>query len=767
MTSKSPKEKEKSIQNEKEKDKEKDKEIVKQKSKEREYKIGKYLIKGTVGRGTFGKVKLGIYIPTNEKVAIKILEKNRIREKDDEIRVQREFEMLTKFNHINLILVAEIFESNESFYTVMEYCEGGELFNYIVRKRKLNEEEASFFFYQIINGLEYIHSLGIVHRDLKPENLLLTKNHILKIIDFGLSNYFDKKNLLSTPCGSPSYASPEMVSGKKYNGFKIDIWSTGIILYAMLCGYLPFEDKDNDLLFKKILECKLEFPHHLSLISRDLIKKILVTNPDKRISIHDIKKHPFFHKGKTIYKQEFSFSYMSRELVLDDDDINYKRVKTEGEKKKKNNDINNNKNNNEKDKENKRNDNDKIKESDIKGNEDNNKIVNDKNNNNNNKNNVKDNKVKEENEKKIKEDKNENKEKNNIIINKENNKISISKDKGNKKSNENKTKIELTKDKNNKKTIDETIPSFDIKVHKSHHTSNNYNIKNIETDLEEIQKIVKTEPNLINLSQKLKNESQRHKSNKLKNKSPNQKPKFKFKSKKPINSTTITHTSYNLSNIGNLETNLNSMRIPINTLIRKHNIITSKRKSNITIKNTVINVNMITTNSIITSFTRKNPVRPFSYNNNHNKISSNNNKSERKKPELKFYDFDSPLTNYTETIVKTQENYPIKSNRKYENEHFNTNYNIKFKNDKYNKHNKFNSMKLGDLYKNNLKENKKNIYSLPYKTLNVKSSSLKHSKKTNSSSIGKNNINVKNIIPKKKNTNMKDLLFKDLLKKYK
>ena len=106
----------------------------KEKEKEKEYKIGKYLIKGTVGRGTFGKVKLGIYIPTNEKVAIKILEKNRIREKDDEIRVQREFEMLTKFNHINLILVAEIFESYDSFYTVMEYCEGGELFNYIVKK---------------------------------------------------------------------------------------------------------------------------------------------------------------------------------------------------------------------------------------------------------------------------------------------------------------------------------------------------------------------------------------------------------------------------------------------------------------------------------------------------------------------------------------------------------------------------------------------------------------------------------------------------------
>jgi 5'-AMP-activated protein kinase catalytic alpha subunit len=307
--------------------------------KEKEYKIGKYLIKRTLGRGTFGKVKLGIYLPTKEKVAIKILEKSKIREKDDEIRVQREFEMLTKFNHINLILVAEIFESYDAFYTVMEYCEGGELFNYIVKKRKLSEEESSFFYYQIIKGLEYIHSLNIVHRDLKPENLLLTRNHILKIIDFGLSNYFNnnQNNLLVTPCGSPCYASPEMVSGKKYNGFKIDIWSTGIILYAMLCGYLPFEDKDNDLLFKKILECKLDLPHHLSLLSKDLIKKILVTNPDKRITIKEIKKHPFFLKGKTLYKQEFSFSNIPFELIVDyddsDNDFSYKNNKTETEGK--------------------------------------------------------------------------------------------------------------------------------------------------------------------------------------------------------------------------------------------------------------------------------------------------------------------------------------------------------------------------------------------------------------------------------------------------
>ena len=299
-------------------------ETKKKKEKEKEYKIGNYLIKKTLGQGTFGKVKLGIYIPSQEKVAIKILEKDRIVERDDEVRVKREFDMLSQFNHPNVISVAEIFESPDSFFSVMEYCEGGELFNFIVKYRRLSEDEAAFFYYQLINGLEYIHSLGIVHRDLKPENLLLTKDHILKIIDFGLSNYFKKgqKELLITPCGSPCYASPEMVAGNKYNGFKIDIWSTGIILYAMLCGYLPFEDKDNEVLFEKILECKLDFPKYITKISKDLIEKILVTDPSKRITIPEIKNHPFFIKGKELFEQEFSICQND----IEDTEINYENI---------------------------------------------------------------------------------------------------------------------------------------------------------------------------------------------------------------------------------------------------------------------------------------------------------------------------------------------------------------------------------------------------------------------------------------------------------
>ena len=295
------------------------------KNKEKEIIIGNYLIKKTLGKGTFGKVKLGIYLPRNQKVAIKILEKRKIREEDDLIRLKRELEMLSQFNHPNVITVSEIFESPEAYFTVMEFCEGGELFNYIVANKYLSEEKSAFFYYQLISGLEYIHSLGIVHRDLKPENLLLTHEHILKIIDFGLSNYFKNSQieLLETPCGSPCYASPEMLSGKRYNGFKIDIWATGIILFAMLCGYLPFDDKDNNILFQKILECKIIFPKGLSHEAKDLLRKILVTNPKKRITIPEIKKHPFFIKGKEIFEKNFTIYQVTAEDLEDSSDSSY------------------------------------------------------------------------------------------------------------------------------------------------------------------------------------------------------------------------------------------------------------------------------------------------------------------------------------------------------------------------------------------------------------------------------------------------------------
>ena len=267
--------------------------------------INDYIIKETIGTGTFCEVKLGINKYTNEKVAIKLLEKSKIIEINDLERIQREISIIKNLNHPNIVKINEIFENENYYFLIMDYCSKGELFDYIVNKIRLNEEETSFFFYQIINAIEYIHSKGIVHRDLKPENLLLCEKNKLKIIDFGLSNYYNNNKLLKTPCGSPCYAAPEMVSGKKYNGFKTDIWAIGITLFAMLCGYLPFEDIDNDVLFKKILDCKIEFPDYLSHLSKDIINKILNVQPEKRYCINDIKCHQFYLNGKKIYENVF------------------------------------------------------------------------------------------------------------------------------------------------------------------------------------------------------------------------------------------------------------------------------------------------------------------------------------------------------------------------------------------------------------------------------------------------------------------------------
>jgi serine/threonine protein kinase len=220
----------------------------------------------------------------------------------------RETEIISQLKHPNIITVIKMLEDQENYYIIMENCKRGELFDYIVAHQNLSEDEASIFFYQLINGVEYIHSQNIVHRDLKPENLLLTENKILKIIDFGLSHPFDGSILLKTKCGSPSYAAPEIINCKEYDGFKTDIWCCGVILYAMLCGFLPFEGENDTELFKSIVECDPEIPRELSKESRKLIRKIFTPNPKKRITIPEIKRTEFYLKGKKLYKDKYEKS---------------------------------------------------------------------------------------------------------------------------------------------------------------------------------------------------------------------------------------------------------------------------------------------------------------------------------------------------------------------------------------------------------------------------------------------------------------------------
>ncbi|URE18813.1 SNF1-related protein kinase [Musa troglodytarum] len=253
------------------------------------YKLGK-----TLGIGSFGKVKIADHLLTGHKVAIKILNRRKIKNMEMEEKVRREIKILRLFMHPHIIRLYEVIETQSDIYVVMEYVKSGELFDYIVEKGRLQEDEARRFFQQIISGVEYCHRNMVVHRDLKPENLLLDSKCDVKIADFGLSNVMRDGHFLKTSCGSPNYAAPEVISGKLYAGPEVDVWSCGVILYALLCGTLPFDDENIPNLFKKIKGGIYTLPSHLSALARDLIPRMLIVDPMKRITIREIREHPWF-----------------------------------------------------------------------------------------------------------------------------------------------------------------------------------------------------------------------------------------------------------------------------------------------------------------------------------------------------------------------------------------------------------------------------------------------------------------------------------------
>ncbi|KAG5341666.1 hypothetical protein C0989_008161 [Termitomyces sp. Mn162] len=256
-------------------------------------KLGEYTVIQDIAEGTFGKVKMATHTVTGHKVAMKYISKAVIHRERTKTRVRREFEYMRTLRHPHIIKLYEVISTPTDIIFVLEYA-GGELFNYIVANGRMPQSQARRFFQQIIAGIEYSHRLKIVHRDLKPENILLDEELNVKIADFGLSNEISDGDFLSTSCGSPNYAAPEVINGGMYAGPEIDVWSAGVILYVMLCGRLPFEDENVNRLFEKIRAGKFPMPNFLSAEARDLIDKMVVVDSVKRITIADIVKHPFF-----------------------------------------------------------------------------------------------------------------------------------------------------------------------------------------------------------------------------------------------------------------------------------------------------------------------------------------------------------------------------------------------------------------------------------------------------------------------------------------
>jgi len=234
--------------------------------------------------------------------------------------LKREIEILKQLDHPNIIKLYDVHEENDICYMVFEYVAGGELFDFIVRQGRLSENDARKFMRQIVSAIEYCHSLLIVHRDLKPENLLLDEDGNIKISDFGLSNIIVPGKRFSTFCGSLHYASPEILSGEKYVGPGIDIWSLGIILYCLVVGRQPWDGRTAEEIINAIANQGLSIPTNISDDCVDLIVSMLRVKEDQRIPISDIRNHAWMNKG---YEDEPIPCYVMSPVPVDkvDQDI--------------------------------------------------------------------------------------------------------------------------------------------------------------------------------------------------------------------------------------------------------------------------------------------------------------------------------------------------------------------------------------------------------------------------------------------------------------
>ncbi|KAM9443894.1 NUAK family SNF1-like kinase 2 [Clarias gariepinus] len=248
----------------------------------------------TLGKGTYGKVQRAVD-RTGTPVAIKSIKKENIKDEQDLTHIRREIEIMSSLNHPHIITIYEVFENKDKMVIVMEYASKGDLFDYI-SGRRVSEREARHIFRQIVSAVHYCHRNGIVHRDLKLENILMDANGDVKIADFGLSNLYRRDEYLQTYCGSPLYASPEIVNGRPYKGPEVDSWSLGVLLYALVHEAMPFDGHDYKTLVRQISTGDYRKPNKPS-DACGLIRWMLMVNPDRRATLEEIAGHWWLNWG--------------------------------------------------------------------------------------------------------------------------------------------------------------------------------------------------------------------------------------------------------------------------------------------------------------------------------------------------------------------------------------------------------------------------------------------------------------------------------------
>ena len=262
--------------------------------------IGPYEIKEKINEGGYSKIYLGISKYTNDKVSIKIIDKSLfIKNPDDLLLIKSEIDVLKILKHRNILTLYEIYESNQYIFLITEYL-SSELLNLILNKKRLSEQDAVKIFVQLVDALQYIHKMDICHRDIRVEHVLFDNNNIPKLIDFGYSCFYKKGRSLQEPIGSLSYACPEIIQEKSYDPELADVWSLGVCLYVMLCGYLPFSEEDDEKNNKLIISGKVDYPSEIGNICKDLLKKMLEVNPKKRLNFLKVSRHPWVKTSQDI-----------------------------------------------------------------------------------------------------------------------------------------------------------------------------------------------------------------------------------------------------------------------------------------------------------------------------------------------------------------------------------------------------------------------------------------------------------------------------------
>ncbi|EGD78803.1 CAMK/CAMKL protein kinase [Salpingoeca rosetta] len=259
--------------------------------------IDHYSVGYTVGDGGFSKVKLARHRMTGIKVAIKMISKETLQRQGELFRAANEIAALQLLKHQNIARLFQVLESRSRVYLVMEHLPAGELFDYIVAQGRIRDEMvARKLFRQIVSAVAHSHQEGFAHRDLKPENMLFDEKKVLKLIDFGLVS-MPHTEQCKTSCGSANYAAPEVIRGESYSGPAADMWSLGIVAYAMLCGCLPFDDPDLRVLGSLIRKGEYAEPSHLSPSARDMIRGLLSLDPARRMTMDQLLAHPWMVAG--------------------------------------------------------------------------------------------------------------------------------------------------------------------------------------------------------------------------------------------------------------------------------------------------------------------------------------------------------------------------------------------------------------------------------------------------------------------------------------